>query len=773
MPTPRRYRPTPTAVVVSVLGAVVAYLVNQLPSLKDLGISSFWVIVVTAVVVLLVAPSVASWSDRGPVGGEVRAWRNQLVDKYRRGLRAHRRVEPPLHVRWSPATATLERWDEIVEEADAAGGRWRERRGTWPSDAHRLAGSLGDDDNSLVTILLDRVPLRRLLIEGDSGTGKTVLLRQLADDLIQRAPDGCPYPLLVSVASWNPRLESLDDWLVRQLVRDYPPLGHRRDDRTPSVAATLVARHEVLPILDGLDEIGDDDERDAAVRRINDWLRDGNRPGLVVAARPANRPSAPIRTMSTVRLDELDPADVTRYLDAHADRYDWTDVLHDQHALRAALRRPLVVGLVTTIYGARDAPDPRRLPPVADDDAMTQQLMGMFLPATYEREPPSRWRFDRVQRWLRSISTMTGGSGRPGGDSIVWWELRDRAPRLVPVVLALPPGLAVGLVAGLYPGLGIGLGCGIITGVAVGLMIRAGVDANSATGSDPRPPRDRRDDVGPGIGGGFLAGALGAALAGYALYTLNLTERPLQGVMGGLAAGIAAGAASGVGPGIVGGLYGGIAVALTTGLGAGWPAGVVDGFAAWLAGAVVLAGPRLPARATRSPDLRVAAATAIGVGGAIGITVGIVHGRWAGLAAGVVIGVAGGAAAGLSFRPLDTGGVGADPHAVLVSDRTRCLTMAGFGGLAFGGGAAVTVNPWVGGAAALTVGLISGATRTAWPGFVVARLWFAVTRRLPLRLLTFLADGYDRDVLRQNGAGYQIRHQELREYLLETKRSPA
>lgn len=57
-------------------------------------------------------------------------------------------------------------------------------------------------------------------------------------------------------------------------------------------------------------------------------------------------------------------------------------------------------------------------------------------------------------------------------------------------------------------------------------------------------------------------------------------------------------------------------------------------------------------------------------------------------------------------------------------------------------------------------------TSTAWGGYVLTRLWLAMTRRLPRDLLDFLDDAHRRrGVLRQAGAVYQFRHARLQEAL--------
>ncbi|MCK9932779.1 hypothetical protein MXD62_37535 [Frankia sp. Mgl5] len=47
----------------------------------------------------------------------------------------------------------------------------------------------------------------------------------------------------------------------------------------------------------------------------------------------------------------------------------------------------------------------------------------------------------------------------------------------------------------------------------------------------------------------------------------------------------------------------------------------------------------------------------------------------------------------------------------------------------------------------------------------MARLWLAARRKQPLHLIDFLADAYDRGVLRQAGAVWEFRHASLQRHL--------
>ncbi|MFD1051510.1 hypothetical protein ACFQ1S_41165, partial [Kibdelosporangium lantanae] len=61
--------------------------------------------------------------------------------------------------------------------------------------------------------------------------------------------------------------------------------------------------------------------------------------------------------------------------------------------------------------------------------------------------------------------------------------------------------------------------------------------------------------------------------------------------------------------------------------------------------------------------------------------------------------------------------------------------------------------------------LVVSVAYTSWGRFVVARVWFALTGRLPWRLMEFLDDAHRRGVLRQAGSVHEFRHAILWERL--------
>ena len=190
----------------------------------------------------------------------------------------------PLPVSWDAADPSLtDSWDSLMKLANSGAGWPTPPPGeTWVVGSDQLAGSSGD-----LAEVLSRVPTGRLVVLGEPGSGKTMLMVRLVLDLLARRPGSGPVPVLASVASWNPERQELRDWLVTRLVIDHPglagapPIG--RDEL--SQAEALLASGLILPILDGLDEIPEG-IRGPAISRINDALRPGER--LVVTCRTSN-----------------------------------------------------------------------------------------------------------------------------------------------------------------------------------------------------------------------------------------------------------------------------------------------------------------------------------------------------------------------------------------------------------------------------------------------------------------------------------------------------
>ena len=125
----------------------------------------------------------------------------------------------PLPVSWDAADPALtDPWDSLLKLATRGAG-WPSPppEGTWAAGPGELAGEGGE----LVEVL-GRVPTGRLVVLGEPGAGKTMLMVRLVLDLLTRRAPGAPVPILASIASWNPTSLELRGWLAGCTARHRP-----------------------------------------------------------------------------------------------------------------------------------------------------------------------------------------------------------------------------------------------------------------------------------------------------------------------------------------------------------------------------------------------------------------------------------------------------------------------------------------------------------------------------------------------------------------------
>ncbi len=660
----------------------------------------------------------------------------------------HRRIgDPrPLSVQWDTASEDV-------------GDRWENIHGTAGQDRDEpmsLAGGFAS-----IRETYEAVPSGRLVILGRAGAGKTVLVHRLILALLEEQDRAGPVPVLFSLSDWDPTALGLRDWMVRQLVRDFPFLD-ARDPTGKSRAQLLVEADRILPVLDGFDEIPACHHPDA-IDGISRF-----RGQLVVTSRPdeyanAARAVRPLSSAVAIELADLTLDETRRYLQASTNKSraaDWDAVFdHLRTApdtaasqnLTPVLTSPLMVMLARTTYNDAEQHDPQellnatRFPTRA---ALEERLLDKTLTTLYDPrhttqrpgEPASpKYDPDRARHWLGYLATHLT---KRNTHDLNWWHLPNSLPRHTRILIAtttltLAFGLGGGFVGMLdhWPsfdlmGLGWGLNYGFASGVAalltVGLPVGLAVGLinelevpNRRTGREPERlrlrPRRRDRTHRPG----FTSPKQAASD-----FTIGLTI--------------------------------GFAVGLTVG-----PASeLAFVFKRW----IVDEG----AYTTMYGFSQYFARTPLS-GLAVGLAFGLVN---------VVVSVFG--------DNHDTHGA-ITPWQLLSTDRTvtlvrtiaTVLMITLVYGLAFWLKGGLVNGYWGrledGFADGLLFGLVVGMVRlglSSWGRWLIfSRLWLPVTRRLPWRPKRFLEDAYRRGVLRQAGAVYQFRHAQLRDHLARRYRN--
>ncbi len=670
----------------------------------------------------------------------------------------------PLLVRWRAADPRLSAdWEALKRSATGmAGLPSSASTAAWACSLDELAG-----EGSGLPVTLSRIPTRRLMVLGEPGAGKTMLMIRLVLDLLATREAGAAVPVLVSLNSWEPELHDLPEWLASQLSRDLglvagtlPGLTH------PTVIAELIAARLIVPILDGLDEIPDSNRR-LAIARINEAMHPGQ--PVVVTCRTgayedATRSRSGVETILRAAAVEICPLDtdadavaISTYLldDAGGPeaRRRWAPViasLNSDTPVGQALTTPLMVGLARATYNVRagsetePAADPAELcdPAMRDKQAVQQHLFDAFVSAAYRSRRDRRFTVARAENWLTYLACHLEVNIR--GNDLAWWELQVA---LSPSVKAL----AVGLIAATGTAIAAGLGTGIAHGMAIGLAAA--------------------------LGAGFAGGA-GTAIAIWLMarsWRVGPESAPSSGRVGKIMSAGAAAVGAGIAVGTAAGLSSGVHQGPMAGLAAGRDPAVAAGLAFGIVIYIAAKGGRLPqpARGLRWHLSWASMAGALAAGVGAGLAVGLPYGRPDGLDYGLAAGVAGllavGVAAGLTGLPPDPSAAALSPWAAMRRDRGTAMViglLTGIGaGVVFAVGYSIPVGIGVGLATGLTFGLIVSTPQSAWPLYLLARVSGALRGKLPPPLKEFLIDAHARGVLRQAGTVYQFRHSDLQHRL--------
>jgi hypothetical protein len=629
-----------------------------------------------------------------------------------------------------------------LDDPDPIPVRWRlTRREVMDHPANLTAASLAltasSDDIAALTGEFRAMRRRRLVILGGPGTGKTTLAVQLLRELLatrHRHRDE-PVPVLLSLAVWEtadfPRLH---DWLAARLVQDYPAL--RATGLGPDAPATLAARGQVLPVLDGLDELPPLAQA-AAITALNRSL--GGTDQLIVTSRTTDYSRAVgaagnvLTSAVVIEPDPLDPAAAAGYLHRCLPPRPgpvWEQILTRLRttpappggpvaALAGIATGPLGLWLLRAVY-ITPAADPAALLDAGrfpDTATLRAHLFDQLIGALIEARPPSddpadlfrpRRRHDPAQvgRWLgylaHHLSGLPAGDGATGTRDFSWWHLastthaftrttRTAIGLMIATAIALPSAVADGLAEDFRTGLTVGLAYGAGFGLTAGLVV------GFAARSWSRQP--------PGFADLRIRGRVPGTARGL-----------IRGLTTGLAFGLLAGFGMGLGTGLAYGLSTGLIAGLATGLAAGLTYELAAGLTTWAETPTPAGQADTPLTSWRADrTLNLLRATTVGLAAAItgGLATGLAAGSTDGLAFGLAVGL------------------------------TTGLTLGLAAGLASGG-------------------------HHAWMAYLIATHRLARAGRLPRALMPFLDDAHRLGLLRAVGPAYQFRHAELHDHLAAT-----
>lgn len=314
-----------------------------------------------------------------------------------------------------------------------------------------------------------------LLILGSPGSGKTTLLLELTRELIARAEHGTdlPVPIIFKLSSWDDRQSrqgqpSLAEWLIQELDKQY--------DVPPDLGKFMIATNQLLPLLDGLDDVRMLEERNICAKAINVFRRQYPSTPLVVSCRAAEYDDLQIklRLEKAIEVQPLSREQINAYL-AHlsGSHIGLSRAFAEDSALGELATAPLILAIMTQVYCNVPAPvlgthDEGK----TDRSALRGQLFDAYIERMFERQTSVDLPREQLKGWLVTLAhgmlqnaqqvfviEQLQPSWLASGRDRIGYALLDR----------LGGGLAAALVVGAIVGLSYGLGGGIVAGLANGV----------------------------------------------------------------------------------------------------------------------------------------------------------------------------------------------------------------------------------------------------------------------------------------------------------------
>jgi hypothetical protein len=318
------------------------------------------------------------------------------------------------------------------------------------------------------------------------------MLLELARTLIERAQqeETHPIPVVFNLSSWAERQPPLADWLVEELNARY--------DVPRKVGQAWIDHDQVLPLLDGLDEVRQD-ARDACVEAINTYRQEHGMVGMVVCSRVADYAAltAKLKLRGAIMVQPLTDEQIDRYLTQAGDQLIAVrTLLHEDAEIRELAETPLMLSIMSLAY---QGIPPDALPEHVSLDARRKHLFDTYVERMLKRRGGDQrytpeqtrhwlsWLAGRMvehgqtvfyleemqpdwlkkQRWLYHLLVgMVGGQGSIRLTETLRWSWRKARDNLVGGLRSFYFEV---LLFGLYSGLALGIEYETVFGVVVGV----------------------------------------------------------------------------------------------------------------------------------------------------------------------------------------------------------------------------------------------------------------------------------------------------------------
>jgi eukaryotic-like serine/threonine-protein kinase len=321
------------------------------------------------------------------------------------------------------------------------------------------------------------------LLLGPPGSGKTMLLLELTDKLLDSATrdPNLSLPVIFELASWAIKKQPLDEWIVEELHETY--------DIPLKLGGSWLQSNKILPLLDGLDEVPPL-HREECIQKINAYNQVRDLP-LVLCCRSDDYSAlgTSVKLDATIFLEPLTASQIEEYLKQAGKSLEHVrDAYHGNALLRQLVTTPLMLRVLTLTFEGRPLGVILEAKP---EEELKDRIFAAYIERMYDRiEQPRRNVFATyIERMFSREGTVTRYPLKQMKQSLKWlaqqlllheqpvfyiermqpnWLTNKRLRSLYRLLVMEVVTVLVCGVIGLFVGGLPGIAAGILTGILLG-----------------------------------------------------------------------------------------------------------------------------------------------------------------------------------------------------------------------------------------------------------------------------------------------------------------
>jgi Predicted NTPase (NACHT family) len=389
----------------------------------------------------------------------------------------------------------------FVEQPEAVANPWRSAM----QEIDFLSRSISEETS--ITNLFDAS--NSLLLLGEPGSGKTILLLELTHHLIERAQSDLehPLPIVFNLSSWAEKQLPLSEWLVEELNTKYHIPRH--------IGHNWVQDDQLVLLLDGLDEVSITD-RASCVDEINNYRKVHGLVPIVICCRTRDYFTLPTRLLveNAITIQPLNAQQIDSYIAQGSEQVlEMRQRLHDDTTLQELSSTPLMLSILLSIFVDIAQTE---IQATTSSTALRQSIIETYVTRLLQRRgKEQRYTHQQTIMWLAWLARQLQRHNqtefyieRMQPD---WISDESMYHRYRHTIIRLVYGIESALIAGMF---------GLLRGGRVGNESGIGVGFLSWLGSGPG--NTILGWMAPGMGGGLEGGGLFGLVLGIVVIILIL-----------------------------------------------------------------------------------------------------------------------------------------------------------------------------------------------------------------------------------------------------------